>query len=449
MEYDNLILNLQTKCEQAESELQEVRERLELAQRQLGSYALANVVRGINPPTPESQEDYLRRHGIHFKTDCFVVALLSPDYDAYLREKHLSCNYQNLSKVDELVGITCSKYLDCIHTTVEMRFVLVVPVKDMDFRLNPEQANMAVKYCNDRLSLIVQELKATHHIPCTAAISLPVKWVNSLAKAYDNASALLENCTKEQYIISNDIGFNNDRCAPPKINALFFWEQLFYIACIDRQSIQACQYLVSWLQQARSSIRMSFLVASSIMRHNLLFLLNKMDINIYEVTSELGADLTKCYLGIYSCTSFDQLEETLKEFSATVTLYTDMDIQKNASRSQIDMIECYIQAHFTEPDLTVERICNQFMLSRTAISKSFKEKTGSTILRAINSKRVEYAKQLIAEAVSFEEVAAASGFYSRRTLTEVFKKYAHITPREYRTSLKLHNTDRIKAPDAP
>lgn len=436
MDYAETVQRLQAQLAQTRAELQESLDSLTYCRHLLYNYALSNIVQG-NIPSPESQEDFYRRYGISFKSNCFVIALLFPNAQHYVKVNHLPLNYQSLRELGETVEAVCAKHLDCLQTNLQMRFVLIIPVKDTLSIRNREQTRKVLNYCNAKVTKIVQELINVYQLPCKASISFPVKGVNFLAQAYDNASALLESCNEKQYIVTNYMtDYENDQDQSATIT-LFFLEQNFYGACINQQNIQACHHLNRWLNQARQNINMSLSYVLRSLRHFMLFLLNKMNINSYKIANEKDAALVQCCIDLYACATFDDLADTLQAFTDLVTQYTDHDIQANASDSRIDMVQNYIQAHFSDQKLTVEAICAHFEISRTALSKAFKAKTGATILEYIHRRRLEYAKQLIEKDIPLEEVAAGCGYYSRRTLTEVFKKYENTTPSAYRDSLDI------------
>lgn len=81
----------------------------------------------------------------------------------------------------------------------------------------------------------------------------------------------------------------------------------------------------------------------------------------------------------------------------------------------------------------MEKICDTLQISRAWLSKTFKEKTGMTLLEYIHRQRLERAKKMMLEdGAVLEEVAKQCGYYARRSMTEAFKNYEGITPSKYR-----------------
>ena len=92
----------------------------------------------------------------------------------------------------------------------------------------------------------------------------------------------------------------------------------------------------------------------------------------------------------------------------------------------------YIQHHLSEP-IRTETLARDFFLSRTHFSTRFKEETGMTLTDFILAEKTEEAKRLLRYS---DQPAAAIGDYlgfsSPGHFSRVFRKYAGMTPNEYR-----------------
>ena len=104
---------------------------------------------------------------------------------------------------------------------------------------------------------------------------------------------------------------------------------------------------------------------------------------------------------------------------------------KNPSKLVTDVAN-YIQHHLSEP-ITAEDIAKSLYLSRPYLSRKFIEETGESLTDFILKEKTEEAKRLLRYT---DRSAAAIGTYlgysSNGHFARVFKKYAGITPREYR-----------------
>lgn len=104
---------------------------------------------------------------------------------------------------------------------------------------------------------------------------------------------------------------------------------------------------------------------------------------------------------------------------------------KNPSKLVTDVAN-YIQHHLSE-SITAEDIAKSLYLSRPYLSRKFIEETGESLTDFILKEKTEEAKRLLRYT---DRSAAAIGTYlgysSNGHFARVFKKYAGITPREYR-----------------
>ncbi|MBO4411029.1 MAG: helix-turn-helix domain-containing protein [Lachnospiraceae bacterium] len=92
----------------------------------------------------------------------------------------------------------------------------------------------------------------------------------------------------------------------------------------------------------------------------------------------------------------------------------------------------YVRHHLSEP-ISVERMAESFYLSRPYLSLKFRRETGQTLTDFILNEKTEEAKRLLRYSdKSLSAIAAYLGFSSHGHFCKVFKKYAGITPNEYR-----------------
>lgn len=91
----------------------------------------------------------------------------------------------------------------------------------------------------------------------------------------------------------------------------------------------------------------------------------------------------------------------------------------------------YILDHITE-SLTLDEIAKGAFLSTSQFKQKFKKQVGISPRQFINSQKMEYAKDLLEENYSVEQVANALNFDSGSYFTSVFKKFCSCTPTEYK-----------------
>lgn len=92
----------------------------------------------------------------------------------------------------------------------------------------------------------------------------------------------------------------------------------------------------------------------------------------------------------------------------------------------------YVETHYTE-NLSLDILSKEFGVSRFTLSRLFTDKLHTTFPFYVNSKRLEYAcNLLISTDLSVTQIALDAGFGSSRTFFREFQQAYHTTPREYR-----------------
>ncbi|NEW09188.1 helix-turn-helix domain-containing protein [Paenibacillus sp. SYP-B3998] len=106
--------------------------------------------------------------------------------------------------------------------------------------------------------------------------------------------------------------------------------------------------------------------------------------------------------------------------------------RKNKSRFDIEEIREYIDRSFTEP-ITLESISTQFFVSKEHLSRTFKQKFGSTVMDYIITQRIEKAKKLLQDPlISIKYAAEMVGYSDLTYFHRMFKKITGMTPGQTR-----------------
>ena len=104
--------------------------------------------------------------------------------------------------------------------------------------------------------------------------------------------------------------------------------------------------------------------------------------------------------------------------------------------SEARRVEKYIQNNL-QKELNVDKICADLGLSRVKLYSISERSYGMGIAEYIRKIRVDMAqKMLIKTDEKINEISEKCGFYDYNYFTKVFKKYAGLTPRDYRKKYK-------------
>ena len=86
-------------------------------------------------------------------------------------------------------------------------------------------------------------------------------------------------------------------------------------------------------------------------------------------------------------------------------------------------------------NVTLDAISDALHYGKTTICKTFKKRTGKTIISYYLELKIEESKKLIRENKSFSEISSSLCFDSLPHYTKTFKRITTMTPREYKNSI--------------
>ena len=102
-------------------------------------------------------------------------------------------------------------------------------------------------------------------------------------------------------------------------------------------------------------------------------------------------------------------------------------IETGSSNQKITEILHYINEHL-DSDLSIETLSKQFFISRRYLMHIFKQETGYSIGKYINSKRLFSARNKIQHGMSLTEACYSSGFQHYSTFTRSYYRMFQTTP---------------------
>ncbi len=108
-------------------------------------------------------------------------------------------------------------------------------------------------------------------------------------------------------------------------------------------------------------------------------------------------------------------------------------IRINDNRNNITKIINYICNNYNKIS-SIDDIAEHFYLSKYHLCRTFKEKTGFTLVNYINSVRIQNAcEKLLNSNAAVTEIAIECGFNSCAYFCQIFKKNTGYTPNDFRT----------------
>jgi len=95
-------------------------------------------------------------------------------------------------------------------------------------------------------------------------------------------------------------------------------------------------------------------------------------------------------------------------------------------------VQEFIEQHYAEK-ISVEELASRIASSSRTFIRRFKKATHNTPIEYIQRVRIEAAKKkLESSTMNIHEVMYASGYNDDKTFRTIFKRYAGLTPLEYR-----------------
>lgn len=94
----------------------------------------------------------------------------------------------------------------------------------------------------------------------------------------------------------------------------------------------------------------------------------------------------------------------------------------------------YLHRHYTEPELSIEKMSDELHISASQLRRRFMQAYGVSPLRYAQSLRLEFAKNLLMnEHLPVAEAAARAGFASEFYFSRFFRERMGVTPGAYRS----------------
>ena len=141
-----------------------------------------------------------------------------------------------------------------------------------------------------------------------------------------------------------------------------------------------------------------------------------------------------------SCQSIDDLDAMLRRLCGQL-MQEEAGEERGTPPDQeedpIDQAVRYIDAHFTDPEISMGAIAEAIDLSTTRLSLSFKERMGMTPSDYLTLLRSEKAKGLLRETDwPIREIGAQVGYYDAGSFIRRFKQVVGETPLQYRKTVR-------------
>jgi AraC-like DNA-binding protein len=150
-------------------------------------------------------------------------------------------------------------------------------------------------------------------------------------------------------------------------------------------------------------------------------------------TGETLAEIGNLYERINRCENWWEAEQVVG--SVLYRLVEKIEIRKSqrGKNDNIDKILHFVKENYRDSGLSLDSLADEFHLSRTYISRLFKEHVEDNFIDYLIRIRIEAAKKLLKDkSIKINDISDAVGYTYSRSFTRTFKKYTGLTPTEFR-----------------
>lgn len=116
-------------------------------------------------------------------------------------------------------------------------------------------------------------------------------------------------------------------------------------------------------------------------------------------------------------------------------------LEKRSENDMVSRVILYMQDHLTER-ISVQQLAEMVYVSKSYLSRAFKQKTGVSLMEYLNALRMEAAKaMLVGSSMNTDEIAYQTGYNSSKFFYRAFRAYTGMSTREFRNSEALERAE--------
>ncbi len=132
--------------------------------------------------------------------------------------------------------------------------------------------------------------------------------------------------------------------------------------------------------------------------------------------------------------SLEMLQQKIEEIIKSLSKSTMEFNEHRANSTKLKVIE-YVQKNYTDNNLSLDTLANEFDLSYSYASKIFKEETGQNFLSYITQLRFNFIKKQLSDTdIPIKDIITQAGYLDAANFMRKFKQSEGITLGQYRQS---------------
>ncbi len=340
-----------------------------------------------------------------------------------------NCEYQVvLIKPEIAQNSVWSQHKNLLLMSIKSFFINMIDSNNSGWTFQNKDRDIIVifyvssKYskAEDQISKLKDIIDVEFEVMLNVGIGPKVSHIAKINYSYNEAK---KKCNKEDFTNNLNIPIRGNGENFSNSSNLFFYKEKILENIHDTDI--AKRYLKSYLDEVKS-------------------------LNIQKSSVEqMYYDLAAAFYWEYLKATGNSVDGRLEAFISTLqnndvencSVFTEMFIVKlmySNKKQMHEIIEAatkLINEHFTE-DLTVFTLAERFHVARNYFSRLFKKEMGEGCNEYITRKRIEMAKQLLADqGLRTYEIADQVGYHDTNYFSLAFKKNTGLSPKEYREKL--------------
>lgn len=171
------------------------------------------------------------------------------------------------------------------------------------------------------------------------------------------------------------------------------------------------------------------------------YIINMMNV-IVNFAGSIDADLTEITGGdiFQTMSRFSSLEQLFDWTLSTLLKLRERNLTTKMTNSQklLDSAVRYIHSHYSDPAISMEKVCEELGISVSYMSLLFKKHRETTFVKYLTSVRIEKARELLKlTGDRIVEIAGLCGFSDVYYFSHCFKKVMGVSPKKYREEASL------------
>ncbi|TDT63270.1 response regulator [Fonticella tunisiensis] len=371
-----------------------------------------------------------RTYGIDIDGKTFAVSVISVGRGSEGFEENIDFSEADNNELIRVAALNISEEIIKKHgsgTAFLYRDYIVII-----FTFENDNSDALVNWIFTVLEEIRQNIEKYYGAAVTIGVGSLCSSITEIPYSYKGAVAALDY----RMILNSSIIYVDD--VEPKCTSSVVFDELkerSLISCIkvgtDEEIVKTIDRLFEEIIDRKASFK------------DYQIYLLEMLTTILKVARDLNADMDRIFgtnynlfVELYKFRSLKEVKDWIRNICIRIRSYISRDRQ-DTCKLIVKRAREYVEQHYGESDITIDKVCKYLHISPTYFSTLFKKETKLTFVNYLTQVRMEAAKELLrtTDLKSFE-IARKVGYSEPNYFSYSFKKNFNMSPSQYRKAFK-------------